>query len=680
MSKKMFVAALMISVSIPAIARCEENSKEVVIISAARPNLPSENLAKAQEINNDSVIDAASILNNTAGAAIIHNGIQTGIVQLNGLSQDRVKIRIDGMEITPGCPNHMDPPMHYVNAQNIDKIAIAVGITSVVSGGDSIGGTVTINTIAPQFSESDEMDLSGRIDARYLGATDGYDVSISTNIGFEKIAFRVNADANKGDDLKYSGGVAALTRYKSSKIGLDSEFQIGDTQWGFGIANQWSRDIGTPALGMDMAVDDAQSIKLGFVRDLEIGRLSGRFFSHQIDHIMDNYSLRTATPSNMKMRAPAESDDLGYALGLDMSFGSSNLKIGTDGHFNKFDVYQENLANGMKRDMFSAGTRDRTGVYAEYDNRIGEKLRLVLGARFEALETDMGPIQYVMMMNENAAKDSFNSANKFRRDYNFDFTMVTSYSLSQNLKFELGLAQKTRSPSLVERYLWSPSSTYGLADGRNYLGNLDLKPEISRQIALSSKIRFGALKFEPSVYFNRIDDYIQGVAVSTAADAVLKFQNIKAEIYGLNADFDYQLGEKTNIYGNLSYARGKDKTYSDNLYRIAPLRGTIGIEVSVFGLKNLFEIKASTKQDKTAKYNNELKTDGWAIANFKSRYEFNENFGLNFGIENLFDEFYAEHLSGINRVNNAPYGGDLAVGARIPAPGRYVYFGIGWGF
>lgn len=680
MSKKMFVAALMISASIPAIARCEENSKEVVIISAARPNLPSENLAKAQEIKNDSVIDAASILNNTAGAAIIHNGIQTGIVQLNGLSQDRVKIRIDGMEITPGCPNHMDPPMHYVNAQNIDKIAIAAGITSVVSGGDSIGGTVTINTIAPQFSENDKMDLSGRIDARYLGATDGYDVSLSTNIGFEKIAFRVNANANKGDDLKYSGGVAALTRYKSSKIGLDSEFQIGDTQWGFGIANQWSRDIGTPALGMDMAVDDAQSIKLGFFRDLEIGRLSGRVFSHQIDHIMDNYSLRTATPSNMKMRAPAESDDLGFAFGLEMDVGTANLKIGTDGHFNKFDVYQENLASGMKRDMFSAGTRDRTGVYAEYDNRIGEKLRLVLGARFETLETDMGPIQYVMMMNENAAKDAFNSANKFRRDYNFDFTMATAYSLSQNLKFELGLAQKTRSPSLVERYLWSPSSTYGLADGRNYLGNLDLKPEISRQIALSSKIRFGALQFEPSVYFNKIDDYIQGVAVSTAADAVLKFQNIKAEIYGLNADFDYQLGEKANIYGNLSYARGKNKTYGDNLYRIAPLRGTVGIEFSVFGFKNLFEIKASTKQDKTAKYNNELKTDGWAIANFKSRYEFNENFGLNFGIENLFDEYYAEHLSGINRVNNAPYGGDLAVGARIPAPGRYVYFGIGWGF
>ncbi len=679
MSKKLLIAALLLSASIPAIALCDE-TKEVVVISAARPNLPSENLAKPQEIKNDSVIDAASILNNTAGAAIIHNGIQTGIVQLNGLSQDRVKIRIDGMEITPGCPNHMDPPMHYVNAQNIDKIAIAAGITSVVSGGDSIGGTVTINTIAPQFSANGNMDLSGQFDARYLGANDGYDVSLSTNIGFEKIAFRINANANKGDDLKYSGGVAALTRYKSSKIGLDSEFQIGDTQWGLGIAKQWSRDVGTPALGMDMAIDDAQSIKLGFVRDLEIGRLSGRVFSHQIDHIMDNNKLRTATPANMRMIAPAESDDLGFALGLDMAVGSANLKIGTDGHYNKFDVYQESLSNGMKRDMFNDGTRDRIGLYAEYDNKIGEKLRLVLGARFETLETDMGPIQYVMMMTENAAKDAFNSANKFRRDYNFDFTLATSYALSQNLKFELGLAQKTRSPSLVERYLWSPSSTYGLADGRNYLGNLDLKPEISRQIALSSKIRFGALQIEPSIYFNRIDDYIQGVAVSTASDAVLKFQNIKAEIYGLNADFDYQLSEKASIYGNISYARGEDKTYGDNLYRIAPLRGTIGMEFAAFGLKNLFEIKASAKQDKTAKYNNELKTDGWAIANFKSRYEFNENFGVNFGVENLFDEYYAEHLSGINRVNNAPYGGDLAIGARIPAPGRYVYFGVGIGF
>lgn len=679
MSKKMLITALMIGASMPATALCDESPKEVITVSAARPNLPSENLAKPQEIKNDGVIDAASILNNTSGAAIIHNGLQTGIVQLNGLSQDRVKIRIDGMEITPGCPNHMDPPMHYVNSQNIDKIAIAAGITSVVSGGDSIGGTVTINTIAPQFS-SGKMEISNHLNAKYFGATEGHDVSLSTNIGFEKMAFRINANTNKGDDLKYSGGVAALTRYEANKIGLDSEFQIGDTQWGFGIANQWSRDVGTPALGMDMAIDDAQSVKLGFIRDLDIGRISGRLFSHKIDHIMDNYSLRTATPANMKMRAPAESDDLGFALGLSMSVGSANLKIGADGHYNKFDVYQESISTGMKRDMFNEGKRDRTGVYAEYDNKIGEKLRFVIGARFETLETDMGQIQYVMMMTENASKDAFNAANKFRRDYNFDFTLASSYALSQNLKFEIGLAQKTRSPSLVERYLWSPSSTYGLADGRNYLGNLDLKPEISRQIALSSKMRFGDLQIEPTLYFNRIDDYIQGVAVSNAPNATLQFSNIDAEIYGLNADFDYKISDSMSIFGNLSYARGEDKTHGDNLYRIAPLRGAIGIEFTAFGFDNLFEIRGSAKQDKTAMYNNELATDGWAIANLKSRYKFNDNIGISFGVENLFDEYYAEHLSGINRVNNAPYGGDLAVGARIPAPVRFIYFGIGWEF
>jgi iron complex outermembrane receptor protein len=51
----------------------------------------------------------------------VRNGDLTGIVQLRGLFNGRVCVDIDGMQITPACPNHMDPPLHYSAPSEIDR-------------------------------------------------------------------------------------------------------------------------------------------------------------------------------------------------------------------------------------------------------------------------------------------------------------------------------------------------------------------------------------------------------------------------------------------------------------------------------------------------------------------------------------------------------------------------------
>ena len=44
------------------------------------------------------------------------------------------------------------------------------------------------------------------------------------------------------------------------------------------------------------------------------------------------------------------------------------------------------------------------------------------------------------------------------------------------------------------------------------------------------------------------------------------------------------------------------------------------------------------------------------------------------GVENLTDRMYVDHMNGFNRVG----GGDLAVGERLPGPGRNIYVRINW--
>ncbi|MBK8040592.1 MAG: hypothetical protein IPK22_26190 [Verrucomicrobiaceae bacterium] len=78
--------------------------------------------------------DGASMLANTPGAAILRNGSQTGIMQLHGLSGDRVKISVDGATHLTRVSNRMDPPLHYASRGSMDTLAVMAGITPVSQG------------------------------------------------------------------------------------------------------------------------------------------------------------------------------------------------------------------------------------------------------------------------------------------------------------------------------------------------------------------------------------------------------------------------------------------------------------------------------------------------------------------------------------------------------------------
>ncbi len=60
------------------------------------------------------------------------------------------------------------------------------------------------------------------------------------------------------------------------------------------------------------------------------------------------------------------------------------------------------------------------------------------------------------------------------------------FTPDNNQSYELAFARKTRAPSILERYIYTFfADLSGNSDGRNYVGNLDLVPEVSHEIALT---------------------------------------------------------------------------------------------------------------------------------------------------------------------------------------------------
>ena len=98
--------------------------------------------------------DTAQMLSDMPGYGVAAGGGVSGLPVANGFADDRLKIRIDGMEITSACANHMNAPLSYIDPSQVQRIRLIAGVTPVSAGGDSIGGTIEVQSQAPVFAEA----------------------------------------------------------------------------------------------------------------------------------------------------------------------------------------------------------------------------------------------------------------------------------------------------------------------------------------------------------------------------------------------------------------------------------------------------------------------------------------------------------------------------------------------
>jgi iron complex outermembrane receptor protein len=276
--------------------------------------------------------------------------------------------------------------------------------------------------------------------------------------------------------------------------------------------------------------------------------------------------------------------------------------------------------------------------------------------------------------------------NQSQRAINFntnDLVIKLSRALNRQTAISVDLGVKQRAPSYREAFLWLPLPiTGGLADGRNYTGNLSLKPETAREITLGLSKTTDKFSIQPQIFYRSIDDYIQGVPSDDAiankfsgdmsdndSDALV-YSNTDAEIYGLDANWQYAINDQWSADGTMSYVRGKRKDKTDNLYRIAPTNARFSLhfnpdQATTYTLESIFY----ARQKYVASYAGESTTDGYEIVNLSANWTLNEQLKISSGVTNLFDRYYANHLNSVNRVADS----DIAEKQVIPGMGRTLY-------
>ena len=632
--------------------------------------------------------DTAALVRNMPGASIVRNGSQTGILQLRGLSGDRVAVRVAGMTITPACPNHMDPPLHYAHPSRGDLIELKAGISPVSAGGDHIGGALLVKSADPDFAKSGELLLRGAFGASFLGNQDATQLRADLSVANENAAVQYRGSAATADELRYPGGTVSASGYDTTSHDLTGAWRTANGFIAADIGFSSTRDAGTPSLPMDMVEDDAWHFGITQKETFTWGTLENRLYVHDIDHLMDNFTLRPVMPGGMAMESPATSRDYGWRGMVTVPMGENKLRAGLDLHRNEFDAGQVDVMMGMRRDTFEDNTRARYGAYVEWDQKHTDQWSSRYGLRGDVVSTDAGAVANGILpppgMMRNAIladQAAFNAADRSFTDVLPAATAALRFEPDDDTDIELAAALKSRAPSLIERYLWTPlNASAGLADGRTYLGNLGLDPETSMQLALSATRKWDRWYAGVTPFYQNVYDYIQGMPTArmdTNGMPVLQYDNIdRAELYGLELAGGWQFTDELTLDGSISHVRGRNKDTGDDLYRIAPLHGLFDLGYRRDSWESHLEWAWASAQNRVSQMQNEPTTPGYGILNLRVAKTFVDSVRVEVGVENLLDKRYSEHLGGVNRVP----GGDLAMGEAIPAAGRFAYVSIGWEF
>ena len=209
-------------------------------------------------------------------------------------------------------------------------------------------------------------------------------------------------------------------------------------------------------------------------------------------------------------------------------------------------------------------------------------------------------------------------------------------------------------------------SSFGVADYRYEVPNYDLAPEKSFQYQAGIRTQQKQWKAEVFVYQNHLRDLITNVPStyngqdSLEGVKVYTKENVnEAAIKGVEASLQYAPVRWLSAFGNITYTVGDNTTRDEPLSRIPPLFGRIGADLR---FKEAFtwrtEFIAAGKQDRLSsgdKADSRIQqggTPGWVVVNTRVEYQ-HRNIRVNTGIQNIFNEGYRIHGSGVDGIGRS---------------------------
>lgn len=608
-------------------------------------------------IDEYSVRTAPEALTSVNGVFVQKTNHGGGSPFLRGLTGNQTLLVVDGIRLNNSIYRY--GPTQYMNTLDpfaVQKMEVAMGTGSVQYGSDAMGGVIQIFTKEPEFqpgATSIHGKALGRLMSGGMEKTGRGELEMRSS----KVAALVGATRRNFGDLIGGKETGRQSPSGYDELAFDAKVRTQlQPAVQLTLASQMTRQEHVPVYHKVVLENYLQNEFNPQQRLLSYARLNIKGQHKLLNRLKLIASwqnsaegrLSRKNESSIQVREKDKVNTLGFTM--EVSSKPFNAWTATSG----MEIYHDKV--GSTRSEHTVGGNDpvieKRGLYPDqstYDNyslftlhRLNSgKWILDGGIRLNAFKINISdPTLGDVKITPEA----------------FVFNAALMYNLNASNRVYGALSSGFRAPNIDDM------GTIGIVDFRYEQPAYDLKPEQSMNYELGYKFSTSILQGTLSAYYMDLRQLITRVADEghfIDGYQVYRKENVeKAAIKGIEAMVNWKVGPSLELNTGVSYTYGQNKTKDEPLRRIPPLNARTAGTYRHGKTYATAELLVAAKQDRLAqgdKSDNRIPqggTPGWQVVNLYAGLHLSP-FKLTAGIQNLGDEDYRTHGSGINGVGRS---------------------------
>ena len=555
--------------------------------------------------------------------------------------------------------------MNTISAESLDRIEVTKGPGSVMYGSDAIGGVINMISEPFQFNESQAAysttvsmrygtaDQSGILHAAY--SNDLGKLSFAGGLSLKKIGdLRAGSDVAKQSPTGYSelnGNLKfGLNLNERTSILLDllSVHQNEVPRFDKYVTGQYENYLYEPQNRYLSAITiQTRPQKLDWLSSLDWN------FSYQFE---EEGTIQRKTGSDLVTKNRNDLTTLGSFLQVNSLWRNNHvLTYGYEFYLDRIKSSQIREFGGaieQRRGNFPDGSTYRSlGLYLNDDYIVSANFDLTFGIRWSRMHL-WSPLEEPWGDFEDTFSD-------------FTGTVGISYKPTPSLNLISRYAKGFRAPNFNDSVVLKVSNA-GIDSP-----SPGLAPEKSHDFEVGVKLNQDKYSGSMFVFCNRLidlidrykgtyngldyyDENVNGIRDADEMDIYQKRNAAKAYIAGWEISGKVHLNPKWSLSGAAFWTYGQNQTIDEPMSRIPPFMAFGKVQfapsrrISLEGY-----IRTATAQNRLSARDMEDSripesgTPGWTTLNFRSSYELRAGLKIDLMLENILDETYKEHGSGV---------------------------------
>ncbi|MBN1781244.1 TonB-dependent receptor [bacterium] len=611
------------------------------------------------------------VLMEEAGIFVQQTSYGSGSPIIRGLIGKEILIFMDGVKVNTATYRY--GPIQYLNTIDlnmVERIEIVKGVESVLAS-FALGGVINIITKKGP-PENQEKNPGGEVFSRYSSADKGITEHAELYGVSKKYRYFLGASYRKCDDVKGGGdiGTQAWTGYDEYAGNLNLDYFINEEKTlSLSYYRLEENDVPrTDKFGSDLLHNyEPQRIQLGTLTyQDQLQKSWMEYYQVRLSWNKQEEGLDRITSDKPDVKRFYSDDQTALGLNIEMvSFPHARHRF-----IYGFDMFTESI-NSSREDvtMSTGASKMKRGTWT--DGATYKVMAVYFQDRFSPMTwlSVSGGLRYVYYQIGGSESSSLGELDLDGSGGDLTGSLNTVFHVSKKLNFIVNAARSFRSPNIDDVSVYDERS-----DGVE-VPNPDIESVSMFTYETGLKYETGLVSGSAFYYHNSLDNLMErsagtlrGLAFFDNNDNgiqdegepdILQRQNIgEAMIQGIELDVKCQPHRCLTLFGNYTWTKGEDKLLDEPLSRIPPAFGALSARwMKPSNLQPWMQLTwhfagAQTRVSTRDAGDNRIGpdgTDGFSVITLRGGLSIARRLRVVLGLENLTDEAYKYHASGVYR-------------------------------